>query len=116
MKYLIDAQLPLHLKKYLEYNNIDVLHILDLDSTGTMSDATISKLADSQNRVVISKDIDFYNSHFVNNSPKKLLLVTTGNITNQRLVELFKSMIFHLNDYYETSNFIELTNDELIIH
>jgi predicted nuclease of predicted toxin-antitoxin system len=70
LKYLIDAQLPLHLKKYLEYYNIDALHLLELDPTGTMSDASMSKLADIQNRVVISKDIDFYNSHLINNSPK----------------------------------------------
>jgi predicted nuclease of predicted toxin-antitoxin system len=37
---------------------------------------------------VVTKDADFRNSHLLSGSPRRLLIVTTGNITNDALLEL----------------------------
>ena len=40
------------------------------------------KIAEKEFRIVITKDNDFQSSFFIRNKPSKLILVTTGNISN----------------------------------
>ncbi|MEH1774010.1 MULTISPECIES: DUF5615 family PIN-like protein [unclassified Nostoc] len=42
-----------------------------------------------QNRILITKDVDFVNSFLTVQQPYKLLLITTGNINNSELESLF---------------------------
>ena len=42
-----------------------------------------------EERVVISKDSDFFYSHLLQGRPWKLLLVQTGNISTRDVVDLF---------------------------
>jgi len=43
-------------------------------------DSEIARRADSDQRVVVTKDRDFRDSHLLNGTPRSLLIVTTGNI------------------------------------
>lgn len=45
--------------------------------------------AKAENRVVITKDADFVNSFTLSRKPYKLLLISTGNISNAELDALF---------------------------
>lgn len=92
MKFLIDAQLPLHLKTILEELDCDVIHVNSLPNKDKSSDLEIRTFADEQDRIVITKDFDFYYSHSGMKSPKRLLLITTGNLRNKALLELFKNI------------------------
>ncbi len=38
---------------------------------------------------VVSKDSEFLDNYILDGSPRKLLLVSTGNIKNQNLIRLF---------------------------
>ena len=64
--FIVDAQLPLS------------------------RDTELLDLADQLNRIIISKDADFYDSFILSGRPKKLLLITTGNISNQELLKIFE--------------------------
>jgi predicted nuclease of predicted toxin-antitoxin system len=82
MKFVIDAQLPLRLKHWLVSKGFDVLHIDDLPNENETKDIEIANVADSENRIVISKDRDFIKLHILRDTPQKLLLITTRNINN----------------------------------
>ncbi|MDQ3989025.1 MAG: DUF5615 family PIN-like protein [Actinomycetota bacterium] len=53
------------------------------------TDARIAELADGSDRVIVTKDRDFRDGHLLARSPRRLLVVATGNITNTALLALF---------------------------
>jgi predicted nuclease of predicted toxin-antitoxin system len=58
------------------------VHINQILQKWHTTDAEICKYADTRNLVVITKDGDFKNSHFINKTPKKIIRVVLGNISN----------------------------------
>lgn len=91
MNFLIDAQLPAQLAEFLNRHGHDAIHTRTLPRGNGTPDAEITKLADTEQRVVVSKDRDFREGHIVRQSPQRLLVVATGNITNDALVSLFET-------------------------
>lgn len=89
MKFIVDAQLPKTLAHALREKGFDALHTSELPDGNDTTDAQINRLSLSENRVVISKDGDFYDSFTAKKEPYKLLHVKTGNIKNSQLIELF---------------------------
>lgn len=67
----------------------DALHTLDLPSRNRTSDTEINELSVRDRRVVVTKDADFANSFLLSRRPHKLLLVSTGNISNADLESIF---------------------------
>ena len=59
MRVLVDAQLPQRLARFLSLHNIDTKHTLELPKQNATSDFEIIRLADEENRIVISKDVIF---------------------------------------------------------
>jgi predicted nuclease of predicted toxin-antitoxin system len=115
MKILLDAQLPRSLVKQLEPMGGDVLHTLDLPEGNRSSDRTISSIADHDGRVVFSKDADFIQSHLLRGSPARLLIVTTGNISNTDLSALLLGVLPELIRLFETHVLIEMNQQALIV-
>ncbi len=67
------------------------MHTRDLPQQNTTSDSTINDISIEQELVVITKDADFVDSFFTIQKPSKLLLVSTGNIRNSELEEIFNN-------------------------
>ena len=65
-------------------------------------------------RIVVTKDFDFYYSHMANDSPRQLLLVTTGNIKNKTLFELFTQNFKKIQIAFRECSLVELSNTEVI--
>ncbi|MCH8474605.1 MAG: DUF5615 family PIN-like protein [Opitutales bacterium] len=61
------------------------LHTLELPLGNKTPDQTIAERADQKGRVVVSIDLDFLDSHLITGNPSRLLLVSTGNTSNERL-------------------------------
>ena len=115
MKILLDAQLPRSLVRPLQNLGFDTLHTSDLPEGNYSSDATISAIADRDGRVVFSKDSDFIRSHFLQDSPNQLLVIATGNISNQELSSLFLRVLPELEALFQSHRLIELSRTALII-
>jgi predicted nuclease of predicted toxin-antitoxin system len=115
MKILLDAQLPRSLARPLRDQGFDTLHTFDLPDGNRSSDAMISASADRDGRVVFSKDADFIQSHFLRESPLKLLVIATGNISNKELFALFQRVLPELKVLFQTHRLIELSLTVLII-
>ena len=108
MKFLVDAQLPVNLSRFLNLRGYDSVHTLDLPRKNKTSDMEIIQLADRDNRIVISKDIDFLNTHLLKLLPKKLVMVKTGNISNKRLIEIFSKNLDLIIKMIQRSDLVEI--------
>lgn len=103
MKFIVDAQLPKALANFLNSRNFDAIHTLDLPNKNATTDDEINEISFSEERIVISKDFDFYERYTRKKEPYKLLHLKTGNISTTDLIELFDKnlllIINELNDY-----------------
>lgn len=66
--------------------------------------------------VVITKDADFVNSFHLQREPYKLLLVSTGNISNSDLEALFLANIETISEGFDVFDFIEIDRNTVIFH
>lgn len=116
MKFLSDAQLPSKLCEVLEKAGFDSIHVNSLQKGDETSDIEISTFADENNLIVVSKDSDFYHSHMILGRPRKLLLITAGNIKNRSLFDLVRGNTIVVRTLFETCNYVEMINDGCIGH
>ncbi len=116
MKFLIDANLPYKLATLLKEKNYDIIHTDDLPDKERTKDSEIRKIASDQNRTVITKDSDFLDSHIIQGIPAKLLLVTTGNIINKSLMDLFDKYFETIVELFDLYDLIELDNQQITGH
>jgi predicted nuclease of predicted toxin-antitoxin system len=116
MNFIVDAQLPKKLATQLFSSGHPALHTLDFERGNRTPDSLITSLADQREAVVITKDSDFVDSHFLQDSPRRLLLVSTGNISNKELLQLFQDHLPVIISLLEESNFLELNQHGLIVH
>jgi predicted nuclease of predicted toxin-antitoxin system len=116
VKFLVDAQLPRRLVAYLRESGLEAFHTLDLPGGNRTSDHIISELSRIENFIVITKDSDFLESFVIRREPSKLLLISTGNISNDELVVLFRVSIDKIVEGFQTFDFIELGRSTLIFH
>ncbi|MBE9251624.1 MULTISPECIES: DUF5615 family PIN-like protein [Nostocales] len=116
MKFLIDAQLPMRIANLLENLGYDVIHTKNLPLKNATPDSEINKLSILEQRIVITKDKDFLDSFLIKQEPYKLLLITTGNISNKQIEQLFLQNITQIIELFLTYDFLEMTRDSLIIH
>jgi predicted nuclease of predicted toxin-antitoxin system len=62
MKFLLDAQLPPSLKQIFTSKGYDCIHTLDLESGNETSDKIINAVSVAEQRILITKDSDFFHS------------------------------------------------------
>lgn len=116
MRFLVDAQLPRRLACRLHEAGYDTVHTLDLPDRNRTSDEKINELSSRELRVAITKDTDFVNSFLLSGKPYKLLLITTGNISNVDLEKIFVAQIQMIAEAFESYEYLELTRTAPIFH
>lgn len=113
MKFVVDAQLPYGLKLFLTDNGFDAIHTDDMPNMERTSDAEIINLSELENRIIIKKDKDFLDSYLLFNKPKKLILITSGNIKNKEFFFLFKNNFKTIIKLLSEHSLIELNSFEI---
>lgn len=116
MKFLVDAQLPRQLARWLEANGCDARHTLDLPGGNATTDDEVTDLSDREGRIVVTKDSDFVQSHILRSRPQRLWLISTGNMRNQDLESLVARHWPTLQNALKTCRFLELSTIGLILH
>jgi len=76
MKFLVDTHLPPSLCAVLVRHGHDANHTLDLPAKNATKDTFLNQISIDEQRVVISKDSDFFYSHLVLGRPWKLACQT----------------------------------------
>lgn len=89
MRFLVDAQLPRRFCFWIEAAGHDALHTLDLPRRNLTSDDEIINLAEREDIIVITKDDDF---------------------------GLIRSNLGMIAEAFETSSFVEVGRDSMVIH
>jgi predicted nuclease of predicted toxin-antitoxin system len=115
VRFLIDAQLPAQLAEFLTRAGHDAMHTIGLPDGNRSTDSQIAQRADLDGRVVVTKDQDFRDGHLLARSPRKLLVVATGNITNNALLSLFEHHLHTIISALEEADFVELSQDALAL-
>ena len=115
MKFLVDAQMPARLAELLKRAGHDTMHTSELPNGNRSTDAEIVQIADAESRVVVTKDRDFREGHLLRRSPQRLLVVATGNITNDALLSLFEVHLDEIISAFEETGFVDLTQDALAL-
>ena len=116
MRFFIDAQMPRQPAHWLNSNGHDCLHTLDIPEGNRTTDAEINALSVREQRVVITKNSDFVEDFWLSQAPYKLVLVSTGNIANNALEEIFGDNLDAIVQALTSSDFVELGQKLLIVH
>lgn len=116
MKVLIDAHLPKRLSEILSGLDIESKHTLDLPKKNETPDHEIIQIADQEEWIVVTKDSDFLDNYILDGCPKKLLIVSIGNINNQKLIQLFEKNLDTLKILFEENSVIEINEEEIQVH
>ncbi len=116
MKFLVDAQLPKWLSEFLNHRGFNSIHTLELPLKNATDDKEILRISMKEQSIVITKDRDFFQSYILQNMPWKLLLLSTGNITNKELSELFDNRLPQLEILFENHYVIEMDKKIVVVH
>lgn len=108
MNFLVDAQLPRRVTAWLASAGCNAVHTMDLPDANRTTDDQMSDGADREQRVVVTKEADFVDSHILRWRPAKLLLVSTGNFTNRDLEALMVPLIPDIVHEFGSHSFLEL--------
>ncbi|WP_333156796.1 DUF5615 family PIN-like protein [Microcoleus sp. B9-D4] len=64
----------------------------------------------------MTKDRDFLDSFMIKQQPYKLLILTTGNINNNQLIDLFMNNLPQLAELFQEHSLIEMNRDTIVVH
>ncbi|MEP7171318.1 MAG: DUF5615 family PIN-like protein [Bacteroidota bacterium] len=105
----LDAQLSPTLAAWItaEFKiNCVALRELGLHTT---EDKFIFEKAKDENAIIITKDSDFVDLITRFNAPPKIILLTFGNTSNQRLKEIFQSKLALALSLLENNSLVEIS-------
>jgi predicted nuclease of predicted toxin-antitoxin system len=80
------------------------------------TDKEVTRISLTESRVVITKDNDFLSSYIVKKEPRKLIIVSTGNVSNTDLLRLFEVNIEKMIDLLSQNEVIEINQGYLVVH
>ena len=108
MRFVVDAHLPRSLCYILDEAGYDAVHTSQLPMQNRTPDQVINDLSVAEQRVVITKDTDFYYSHLLYGRPNKLLMIRTGNIRARDLVLLIQRRLPAIVEVLESHTLVEI--------
>ncbi len=91
MRFLVDAQLPPALARWIEAQGYVAEHVHDFAAEGT-SDRSLWLYAASVGAVIISKDEDFVLLHSIEPEGSAVVWIRIGNTRKLALLEWFKPL------------------------
>lgn len=77
------------------------------------TDLQIAQVADDNDRAVVTKDRDFGEGHVLRQSPRQLLVLATGNITNDAQLSLVEAHLDPIVAAIEEAAYAELSAETL---
>ena len=116
MKFIVDAQLPIRLSYLLKSLGHDSIHTKELLLRNATPDSEINIISLKEQRIVITKDTDFWDSFYVSQEPYKLLLITTGNVSNKELEAILLRNLEQLTELFIKYSLIEMNRYTVTVH
>ena len=114
IQFIVDAQLPKRLSDFLKLKGFNSIHTLELINKNKTTDKKITAISIAENRILITKDLDFLESYILQNKPSKLILIKTGNISNNDLMKLISDNLDTIIKMIKRSNLIEIHKNKIV--
>ena len=114
MKFIVDAQLPYQMALFIRRKGFEAIHTNDLPDRERTSDDYLREISLKENGIIISKDSDFIDSFMLKSIPKKLFIITTGNIKNKQLLSLLNENWDKIIEMFKSCDLIEMNNSSII--
>ncbi len=114
MTILCDVHISYKICKFLDDQNINTIHVNQILNKSETKDSEICSYADRNDYIVLTKVIDFKNTFLINKTPKKLIKINLGNISNQKLMKILEehlNLIIKLNNH--SSFLLEIDTDQI---
>ena len=111
MKFLLDAQLPPSLKQLFIDNGYDCIHTLDLEFGNETTDKIINQISIAEQRILITKDSDFFDSFIIKKEPYKLIFVKLGNTSKKELLQFFYDRFAEITEKIKVEDMILLSKE-----
>lgn len=115
MRFLLDAQLPKAARQHLHRGTTRRDPHLRPSARKPHARHRTHQDCGARPRVVVTKDRDFEVSHLVRGEPSKLLLVTTGNLTNRELAAVLTESLATITEALTEVGYVELTASSVVI-
>ena len=110
LQFLVDTQLPPRLSVFLKSK-----HTTDYPKGHLFTDRMIKEIALKEERIIVTKDKDFFDLFMTHQSLPRVLLVELGNINNNDLLKIFEKNIEHIIKLFEQNAGLVLLNNEMIV-
>jgi len=101
IKFIVDTQLPPKLAQFLAARGFDAIHTTFFPDGHLLNDKEIRSIATQENRIIITKDSDFFDSYLAQGIPPQILLLQFGNIKNEELIAYFEQELNHIQMLFE---------------
>ena len=98
MRFRCDVHLPIKRAKSLTALGHHAEHVNSMPQKWFTSDSDIRKYADANLLTVVTKDKDFRNSFLILSSPRKLIRIGLGNMSNDLVLSLLKNNLPFLEE------------------
>ena len=108
MKFLIDAHLPPSLCRALAAEGHDAMHTSALPDGNATKDEVVRSVAIAEERVLVTKDLDFFDGLVLHGAPPKLVLVRCGNVKKRDLVALVVQQLEAIVSGLERGDLVEV--------
>ena len=106
MKFLCDVHISLKTVKFLTSKGYESVHINTVLDKWFTKDTIIAKYVDDNDFILVTKDTDFRDSFFLKNSPKKLVKINLGNISNLELIKIIDANLDKIEQLNTNKSFI----------
>lgn len=117
MKVLCDVHNSLKVVSFFKSKDIKAVHVNNILDSFYSSDKAIAAYADENDYILVTKDVDFRNSYFIQKSPQRLIRICLGNINNSDLIKIFEEQLSFLVKAYKsyTQFYIEINSNGTLI-
>lgn len=115
MKFIVDTQLPPRLAKFLSAKGFDAIHTTRLPEGHLLDDESIRRIAKLEERIVVTKDIDFFDRYLVKGFPPRVLLLRLGNASNSELLATIEAQLPLILELFDDgAGLIQLQPDSIV--
>ncbi|WP_428668473.1 DUF5615 family PIN-like protein [Runella sp.] len=113
---MCDVHISYKLVRFLTAKGFEAFHVNSLEDKWHTKDREICRFADANGLIVITKDEDFRNSFFLQHTPRKLIRILLGNISNDTLISLFDKHLPLIQELVENERFYLEMGDAINVY
>ncbi|GHT81894.1 hypothetical protein FACS189467_6660 [Bacteroidia bacterium] len=117
-RFLVDTQLPLSLVRFFEQRGFNATHVINYPAKEFTPDSEVIAIAVAEDRIIVSKDRDFFDHFLIKGYPPAILLLQVGNIRNQDLFQLLDTHLTAINKLFvdHIQRMVLLTRNNVIVY